>query len=137
LDGAARLTEGRGLSAYFRRSEIEKTTDSCSVCEEEVNFFGMVHHMRTTHPDEFPAWLLWAAGVVLAFALPVAGMMFFFVFYGPTNGILVILMFVVVIMIAEIVVGRVGKSWEMKVSERWKAAHPVSSRTKSKRARKN
>ena len=130
------MPEKPGITSLFRRSEIEKTTDSCSVCQEEVNFFGMYHHMRARHPDEFLGWMLWAAGTILAFLLPVAGIVLWLFFYGPTNGILIILVFVIAIIIAEIIVGRIGKSWERRVNEKWKATHPVSSKTRPKRGRK-
>ncbi len=123
------MPEKPSLSSLFRRSEIEKTTDSCSVCEEEVNFFGMFHHMRVRHPGEFPLWLTWAAATLLAFILPVVGIVLWFIFFGPTNGIIVILVFIGVIVVAEFVVERIGKNWERKVSGRWKAAHPLSSKS--------
>jgi hypothetical protein len=34
------------------------------------------------------------------------------------------------------VIDRFGKSWERKVNEKWTAAHPLSSKSKSKRGRR-
>jgi H+/Cl- antiporter ClcA len=130
------LTERPGIISRFSRSEIAKTTDSCSVCQEEVNFFGMYHHMKTHHPNEFLAWILWAAGVVLAAVLPIAGMVLSLMMFGLSGALPLLLIFLLVLIVAQIVVGRFGKAWEMRVNEEWRAAHPVSRSTKPKRGRR-
>jgi hypothetical protein len=130
------LPEKPGITSLFRRSEIEKTTDSCSVCQEEINFFGMFHHMRARHPEEFPSWLLWATGVILALALPIAGMVLWMVFFGTSGAAPVIILLVAVMIVAQVAIDRTGKNWERKVNEKWKAAHPLSSKSKSKRGRR-
>ncbi len=130
------MADKPGITSLFRRSEIAKTTDSCSVCQEEVNFFGMYHHMRRIHPDEFPVWIIWAASVVLALVLPIAGAVLWMILFRMSLSVLVIILLIAVMVSAQVVIGRVGKNWEKRVHEKWLAAHPVSSRSRSKRGRK-
>lgn len=131
------MPEKPGITSLFRRSEIEKTTDSCSVCQEEINFFGMYHHMRVHHPEEFPAWLLWAAGVIIALVLPFVLLVVYVIFYGTSGAVPVIVLVVALMIIAQAVIGKLGKDWERKVNQQWAVAHPISSKTKPKRGRKS
>ena len=121
----------------FRRSEIEKTTDSCSVCQEEINFFGLYHHMRVQHPEEFPMWLLWAAAVIIALALPLVLLVVYVIFNGTSDAVPVIVLMVALMIIAQAVIDKMGKDWERKVNQKWASAHPVSSKSRPKRGRKN
>jgi hypothetical protein len=130
------LSERPGITSRFRRSEIAKTTDSCSVCQEEVNFFGMYHHMKTHHPKELPTWMMWAAGVILAAVLPIAGMVLSAMMFGVSEALPLLLIFLLVLIVAQIAVGRFAKAWESRVNEEWRAAHPVSRSTKPKRGRR-
>ena len=130
------MTEKPGIASKFRRSEIAKTTDSCSVCQEEVNFFGMYHHMKTHHPDKLLAWIMWAASVIVAAVLPIAGMILSIMMFGLSDALPLVLIFLLVLIVAQIVVGRLGKAWEARVNEEWKAAHPASRGSKPKRGRR-
>ncbi len=129
------MADKPGITSLFRRSEIEKTTDECSVCQEEVNFFGMFHHMRVQHPEEFPAWLLWAAAVIVALVLPVVLLVVWMMLYDTSDAVPVIVLTIALMVIAQAVIDRIGKDWEKKVNKEWKAAHPVRSKTKSRRGR--
>jgi hypothetical protein len=130
------LPEKLRITSLFRRSEIEKTTDSCSVCQEEINFFGMYHHMRVHHPEEFPAWLLWAAAVIVALALPIVVLVVYVILYGTSDAVPILVLTAALMIIAQAVIDKIGKDWERKVNQKWAAAHPISSKTKSKRGRR-
>jgi len=110
-------------SYQTERGAIEASTDTCSVCGEEVPFLEVNNHMKAVHPREYLAWKFWMAAVVLTVALPIAAIALSVPMFNDDRVVIVCVVSILVIVFSQLAIDRFGKRWETKVHEAWKAKH--------------
>lgn len=110
-------------SYQTERGAIEASTDTCSVCREQISFLEVNRHMRTVHPKEYIAWRFWMAAVVLSIVLPIAAMLLSVPIFNDERVVVVVVAAIVALVTSTIAIDRLGKRWEAKVYRAWKTAH--------------
>ncbi len=110
------------------KGAIEASTDTCSVCQEEIAFLEMNKHMKMVHPREYIVWRLWMVVLVASIVVPILAMVSSVVVFNDERVLIVCIIAIAVIVGSSFAVDRLGKRWEKKVSDAWKAKH--SSRRK-------
>ena len=105
------------------KGAIEASTDTCSVCQEEIAFLEVDKHMRQVHPREYVAWRLWMVVLVVSIVIPFAAMVLSVVVFNDERVLIVCVVGIAFVVGSQFAIDRLGKRWEKKVSDAWKARH--------------
>jgi uncharacterized membrane protein len=106
-----------------KRGALEASTDTCSVCQEQIPFLDVNNHMKMIHPREFVIWKLWMVSVIATIVIPIGAMALSVIVFNDERVLVVVVIAIVLIVGSQIAIDRLGEKWEKKVSEAWKASH--------------